>query len=281
MPTSTRKSDSKTREFEQEPENESLETVVNNDENISSTPHLKNKKNKNQFREVSTASEDSDLSEILGATTDTTLKVSTAPTSFKEALKKGKKAKGEVFRQFSCLSVGDNCILPEFGRLMFTFPTVISEVLEKGGHILRNFNEKLLGVSYKLHALKVGVEAKSGQSDTEDLLQVVEVSLELINNWINKEVHTLNRQPGCLALVVLLFENDINRFLLGPEDCAKVVVKLKALMKTKAHFAYNSASQIFRWSASKSGNKRPHQKKEQENEEKGESSKGNKHKKKY
>ena len=144
---------------------------------------------------------------------------------------------------------------------------------------MRSFNEKLLGVSYKLHALKVGVEAKSSESDAEDLLQVVECSLDLINNWLTKEVHSLNRQPGCLALIVLLFENDVNRFLLGPEECAKLVVKLKALMKTKAHFAYNSASQIFRWSASKAGNKRTHQK--QEGEEKGESSKGTKHKKKY
>ena len=280
MPASTRTSARRDQdEHEEIVENDtSIDTVVG--QNSASTPQVREKSKKpNKFREVSSASEDTEILDLLEKTSDSTIKVSTAPTSFKEALKKGKKAKGEVFRQFTCLSVGDNCILPEFGRLLFTFASVISDVLEKGGHILRTFNEKLLGVSYKLHALKTGVEAKTGDSDSEDLLQVVECSLDFINNWLNKEVHSLNRQPGCLALVVLLFENDINRFLFGPDESAKLVVKLKAIMKTKSHFTYNSASQIFRWSATKNGS---NGKRKNESEEKNDGNqKGSKHKKRY
>ena len=283
MPTSTRASQN--REQDTPPsdheEDESQQTILDAKKDTSTPlPKLK-KKGQNQFKNVSEASEDTLESEISLGSADSTLKVSTAPTSFKDALRQGKKAKGELFRSFKCLSVGDNCILPEFGRLMFSFASVVSDILDKGGREMEVFNEKLRNVSYKLHALKVGIQAKAVQDDAEDALQVVEISIEFIQNWLDKDVNSLQRQPGCLSLIVLMFENHINRFLFGPEESAKLVVKLKALMRTKSHFAYNSAAQIFRWSATRPNNNK---RKNGDNERKPkdeDGQKGNKHKKRY
>ena len=284
MPTNTRAS--KSRDQEQptsDHEDESSGTIVQNEDSSTPLPKPKKKPN-NQFRNVSDASEDTiepSQHEISLGSADSTLKVSTAPTSFKDALKQGQKAKGELFRSFKCLSVGDNCILPEFGRLMFSFAGVVSDILEKGGREMEVFNEKLRNVSYKLHALKVGIQAKGDHYDAEDVLQVVETSIDFIQNWLEKDVNSLQRQPGCLSLIVLMFENHINRFLFGPEESAKLVVKLKALMRTKSHFAYNSAAQIFRWSSTRpNNNKRKNGDGDRKNKEE-DGQKGNKHKRRY
>ena len=282
MPASTRAS--KNRDEDANPsenENETQETIVDSKQDSSTPlPKMKKKAN-NHFRNVSDASEDTQDHEISVGSVDSTLKVSTAPTSFKEALRQGQKAKGELFKNFQCLSVGDNCILPEFGRLMLSFASVVSDILEKGGRELEIFNEKVRNVSYKLHSLRVGLQAKGQLKDSEDALQVVETSIDFISNWLDKDVNSLQRQPGCISLIVLIFENHINRFLFGPEESAKLVVKLKALMRTKSHFAYNSAAQIFRWSATRPNNKRKGNGNEGSKGKEEDGQKGNKHKKRY
>ena len=251
MPTETRKNAQNNNDHEDQ--NDVTETSEN--ETLASTPNApKSKKNNKNLRNVSETSEEDtyDVSTISSSSSS----AASGPKNFKEARKLAKAEKGELFKTFSCLQVGELNILKEFGRLMFTLPDVLSNLLIKGGEEFRKFNDALQTFSFKIKTVEEMLEGVSG-SDSEDALAVVEVSLEFLTNWLNKDIQALNRQPGALSLIVLTFERPVYKFLFGKVETEKLVVRLKSLMKQRPIIANQSAFKILTWNpnANKNGKK--------------------------
>ena len=229
--------------------------TLNSDQTVvepqTSTPHPNKPKNKNLKNVSETSTED--FFEDTLTSTSSGASSSTGPKNFKEARKLAKAEKGELFKAFDCLRVGELCMLKDFARLIFTLPDVFSNLLIRGGEEFRRFNDSLQSFSFKLKTIEEMLQATTGK-DVEDALAVVEVSLEFLDSWLRRDVQALNKQPGCLPLIILTLERPVYKFLFGKTEAEKLIVRLKSLMKTRPVIANQSAFKILTWNPSKNGN---------------------------
>lgn len=269
MPIDTRKQSQKTDANNVTDGTDGTEETTIDDSNIettSSTPLPKApKKNKNNnLRQVSDTEEEFDNS-----VASTSVSTQSLPKTFREAMKVAKKAEGELFRTYRSLQAGEMSMLKEFGRKCFTLPDVLSEVLMKGGDEFKRFNEELRSCSFKIKTVQDMLSYSEG-ADAEDAALTVQAALEFLENWLDRDVNLLNKTPGCISMMILMFEKPVNKFLFGKSEADKLVVKLKALMKMRQVIANVSAFKILTWSAQRNGGgKRSHGKKnEKEDSEK-------------
>ena len=251
MPIDTRKQSQKNDQNDESSASDLTGTDVSNTETNSSTPLPKApKKTKPANLKHVSETEEEDFDSTIATTTVSTTSM---PKTFKEAMKVEKKAQGELFRTYRGLQAGEMSMLKEFGRKCFTLPDVLSDVLLKGGEEFKRFNEELRSCMFKIKTIQDMLAYQDG-SDVEDAALTVEAALDFLANWLDRDVNLLNKTPGCIPMMILMFEKPVNKFLFGKVEADKLVVKLKSLMKTRQVIANTSAFKILTWSAQRSSN---------------------------
>ena len=279
MPIDTRKQSQKNDQHDESSASDQTGTDVSNTDTNSSTPLPKAPK-KNKPANVRQVSETED-EEFDSTVASSTVSTASMPKTFKEAMRVEKKAEGELFRTYRGLQAGEMSMLKEFGRKCFTLPDVLSDVLLKGGEEFKRFNEELRSCMFKIKTIQDMLSYQNG-SDVEDAALTVEAALNFLSNWLDRDVNLLNKTPGCIPMMILMFEKPVNKFLFGKAEADKLVVKLKSLMKTRQVIANTSAFKILTWSAQRSSNgKRSYGKKGDSEGEKGQKKKKVDSKEKY
>ena len=133
----------------------------------------------------------------------------------------------------------------------------IGQVFYKGGSSIIEFNKSIRALHKKWSILQSSVlTRKIKKSEKPAILQMISASLDFLSE-IQYEFSSASYAKSALPALVLKFEEEVTKKLMGEKACKEVVVKLRGLIKNNRSFPTISWAKLGEWKVGSNNNFKP------------------------
>ena len=133
----------------------------------------------------------------------------------------------------------------------------IGQVFYKGGTAIIEFNKSVRSLHKKWSILQKSViSRKIKKSEKSAVLLMIAATLDFLAE-IQFEFSSASYAKSALPALVLKFDEDVTKRLMGEKACKEVMVKLRGLIKNNRSFPTISWAKLGEWKVGGSDNYRP------------------------